>query len=258
MLLTGTDNLLWAAGLLGHLCLLGVLLAKGRARQFPLFTALIVSNVLRTCLLKMLLKNQDLYLQAWLGANLLDCVLQLGVTYEVASHTFRPLGRWAPDTRNAILLLLGASLALGFALTLWASPAQGTALQSFVIRGNFFASALQTELFVGMLVLAATVGLPWKTHVARIAYGLGGFSLVGVLVGAAFSMYGKMDHMPERSAVIHTRQSLYMVCLLFWVVTLWREAPAPRELPPQLSQRLRALNARVAYDLYTLRSGRKS
>lgn len=255
MPLSGTDNLLWAAGLVGHLLLLGVLLGKGRARQFPFFTALILNSVLRTLLLKALVSNEEAYLLVYLVTNVMDCLLQLAVTYEIATHTFKPLGHWAKDTRKAILLLVGVSLAIGLGLTLLASPDRPTLLGDLVIKVNFFSSALQVELFLGMLALAATVGLPWKTHVARIAYGLGAYSLVGVLVGTGFTMYDKIEGMPGRGALIHTRQLLYLVCVGYWIVTLWQDAPQPRELPPQLRERLSVLNARVAYDLSKLRSG---
>ena len=43
-----TDHLIWAAGLLGHLLLLGVLFARKRVHRFPWFTLLIVLYLLRS------------------------------------------------------------------------------------------------------------------------------------------------------------------------------------------------------------------
>lgn len=39
-----------------------------------------------------------------------------------------------------------------------------------------------SELFVGMLSLSVTVGLPWKSHTTRIACGLGIYSGICVLI----------------------------------------------------------------------------
>jgi hypothetical protein len=51
MPLTDLDLLLWLTGFLGHVALLLVLLLRGRARAFPIFTALLILNVIRTVVL---------------------------------------------------------------------------------------------------------------------------------------------------------------------------------------------------------------
>ena len=51
MPLTNLDLLLWVAGFLVHVALLFVLLWRGRVRTFPIFTTLIVLNVVRTIVL---------------------------------------------------------------------------------------------------------------------------------------------------------------------------------------------------------------
>ena len=48
MHLSHLDSFFWLSGLVGHVTLLFVLLYRGRMRSFPLFTALIADNILKT------------------------------------------------------------------------------------------------------------------------------------------------------------------------------------------------------------------
>ena len=84
-----------------------------------------------------------------------------------------------------------ASITVAAGLTTLAdNPPAKTWLAAVLIRGNFFSSALMSELFAGMIVLSVTVGLPWKPHAARIAQGLGFYSLVTILTEAGHNIFG--------------------------------------------------------------------
>lgn len=259
MTVSGPDRLFWAAGLLGHVVLLAVLFARGRARQFPVFTALIAASVLRTVVLFFARGSavHTYFSLYWTLAIIIDVLLQSAVVYEMATHVFRPLGRWAPDARRGMTWLVVSSLVLAGLLAALAAPANTRTPEKWVARGSFFSSAVMSELFVGMVVLSVTVGLPWRTHVARISHGLGAFSLFDVLIEAGHTLYGAAYHARADVILTHVRMLLYLGCLAYWIVTLWRDAPAPRELPPDVRKHLRGLQSRLAYDLYTLRSWRK-
>ncbi len=254
---TGIDRSLWAIGLFGHLALLSVLLARHRAIRFPMFTALISANIVRTLLLYSLRSNDRAYVTVYLLAHVLDVVLQLAVVYEVARHVFRPNGRWAPDVHHAMFWLTWGSLALATGLTWLAAPNAPGLERTALLKSEFFSSALMSELFLGMVGLSVTVGLPWKTHDARIAHGLGAFSLLDIAIEAVHTVHGGAGTSNIQDALTVSRMIVYLFCLLYWIVTLWQEAPQPRELPQKLLADLRTLNARVAYDLYTLRNWKK-
>jgi len=55
MNLSALDNALWAASLIGHVALLLILIVRKRAREFPVFTLFVASEVLRTVLLFLVL-----------------------------------------------------------------------------------------------------------------------------------------------------------------------------------------------------------
>ena len=259
-MLTHLDLFLWASGVVGHALLFAVLLARGRCRQFPWFTALIGANVGRSLLLYLLSShgNPEIYRIAyWDLALLVDGFLQLAVVLELARRVFRPLGYWAPDVRRAFLFLVGASVIVAAALAWLAAPRALSWRDNLAVKGSFFSSALLGELLIGMIALSATVGLPWKTHVARIAQGLGLFSLLDMLIEGAHSLYGANYETEVDIGLSHTRMMLYLGCLLYWIVTLWQDAPEPRALSDEAKKHLRSLQTRLAYDLWTLRSWRR-
>ena len=251
------DRLLWAAGFFGHLVLLGVLFRRRRAARFPAFTALIGASVLRTVILFSLINQEEAYGIAYLATAILDVTLQFAVVYEVASHVFRPLGRWAPDTRRGLLWLISISVAIALTLTWLAGPISDGWENAVLRKTTFFGSSLMAELFLGMVALSVTVGLPWKTHVARIAHGLGVFAIINTSLDAGHTLHGSVYGARVDPVLTLTRMLVYLGCVLYWIVTLWQEAPQPRELPAKMVAELQLLNARLAYDLYALRNWKK-
>jgi hypothetical protein len=251
---TGAILFFWAAGLLGHILLLTVLLAKKRARVFPVFTALIVANICNAIVLYGVAASgaKRAYLGAYFSFAVLDVVLQLSVTYELARHVFRPTGVWAPDVRRSFILIVLASFPIALLLSFVPLPPEKTLLALLLDRLNIFVAALQCELFVGMIAASAIARLPWKTHVARIAQGLGFYSLISLIADAGHSA------LVRNSGFFHTltfaRMTSYLICQTYWIVMLWREAPAPKELSEEMSMQLFTLQRRLEYDLRRLRA----
>jgi hypothetical protein len=257
MQLTGLDLLFWAAGFYSHIVLLLVLSTRRRASEFPFFTALIASNVLRTAALYLIIHHgtKHEYFYTYWSLAAVDMTLQFCVVYEMASHVFRPLGGWAPDVRKSFAWLIFGSIAIASALTCLAKPDTQIWARSIVIRGNFFSSALMSELFVGMIALSVTVGLPWKTHVARISQGLGIYSIIGVLTEAGHNQFGTHSHI--FATLSHLRIATYLICIWYWNIMLWRNAPAPRELPEEMRIQLFTLQRTVEYDLRKFKNSRR-
>ena len=261
MHLTGIDFLLWAAGLVAHVVLLAVMFVRRRVQTFPIFSSLIALNIIRTLALYLIVlehASKHQYLVAYSTFAIFDLALQLGVVYELASHVFRPMGPWAPDVRNTFLAMISISLVVAAGLTcLPNTPPAATWLKSELIRGNFFSATLMAELFLGMVVMSIKAGLPWKTHAARIAQGFGFYSLICIVTEAAHTYLG-MDHDARiSSAVSSFRIFSYLFTVGYWVVTLWVQAPAPRELPYELRAQLVILHRRLEGDLSRLRTWRR-
>jgi hypothetical protein len=254
--LTGIDRLLWALSLIGHCALLGVLLVWRRAASFPVFTALISLNIVRTVVLYFVLRHgsSESYFYAYWTLAIVDVGLQLGVAYELATHVFRPLGAWAPDVKSSFVALAGVSLLVASGLTWLTTPPTRTLRLAVVLRGTFFSSALMSELFVLMVALSVTMGLPWRTHVARLAQGLGVYSIFCILTEAAHSYFGTQRGTDFYKLLSHLRITLYLLCVCYWIVTLAMPEPKPRKLPEQLHEELRALQRKTALMLRSLRT----
>ena len=256
MQLTGLDLLFWSAGLGAHLVLLSVLWIRRRYKVFPIFTAFIFSNVVRTVTLYLvrLLGTKASYFYTFWSFGIFDTVLQLAVVYEMYSLTFRPLGVWARDLRAAFIWLVTGSIAIAAGLTWLAAPHARLWMQVVIIKGTFFSSACMSELFVGMIVLAVKAGLPWKTHVARISHGLGVYSIIDVLIEAGHSYLGLQRDSQAYTTLSQARMTAYLLCLAYWIVMLWRNAPDSKKLPENMRGQLARLQNMVDSDLEMIRA----
>lgn len=255
MHLTGLDLLFWAAGFGAHLTLLGVLLIRGRFRTFPIFTAFILSNLGRTVALYFVEHhgNRTSYFYTFWSLGILDTVLQLAVVYEMYSRTFRPLGAWARDIRGTFAWIAAVTIAVAAGLTWLAAPHARLWMQVVVIKGNFFSSVAMSELFVGMIALSVKAGLPWKTHVARISQGLGAYSMIDLVIETGHSYFGVGRNTQIYALLSHFRMSAYLICVAYWIVMLWRNAPDQRKLPDSLRGQLIRLQNAVDSDLERIR-----
>jgi hypothetical protein len=174
MPVTDLDLLLWVTGFLGHVTLLPILLLRRRARTFPVFTTLIVLNVIRTIVLFLISREgtKAMYFYTFWSLASADVALQFGVVYELASKVFRPLGEWASDIRTKLTVWVAGSACFALLLTWIPKPQSQFWMQVLLLKGSFFSAALMSELFVGMIALSSVAGLSWSSHVAKIAKGL--------------------------------------------------------------------------------------
>lgn len=258
MHLTGLDLLLWAASFVGQLALLCVLWFRQRASAFPLFTTFIMANVVRTIVLYLVLHfgPKGAYFYTYWSLAVLDTLLQLCVIYEISSRIFRPLGSWARDVRASFMWLVVVSIGIAAGLTWLANPHTRFWMQMLMIRGNLFSAVLMSELFVAMIALSVTLGLPWKAHVAKISQGLGIYSVVDFLIETGHSYFGLSQDTRAYRELSHIRIAVYIACVAYWTVTLWRDAPPPRELSDRMCRELSALQLLVGSQLRSLRSRR--
>jgi hypothetical protein len=256
--LSSFDRFVWAACFCGQILLLLVLWIRRRAKTFPAFTTYIIESIAKAVVLYFVFHHlsQRAYFYSYWSLGTVDEALQLLVFYELSRHVFCPTGVWARDVRRTFFGLVCASVLLTFLLTWLARPPARLPIQTFLIRSNFFSAALLSELFVGTMVLSVTVGLPWKTHVARIAQGLGAFSLVCVATDIVSSYVGINRSTHTFNELAHLQVLTYLACEAYWIVMLWQEAPAPRELPEAMRMRIYTLQKQVEYDLIRIRAWR--
>jgi hypothetical protein len=259
MHLSPIDFLLWVAGFLGHVALLIVLGIRHRARIFPVFTALIALNVAKSVILFLIFCYGSIrtYFYTYLDFVILDLTLQLGVAYEMAKHVFRPTKQWDKNVAHELIWLTIASLALAVGLSFLGNPHTRLATQSAMIRFDLFSAILLSALFVGFIAVSVRAGLPWRTHVGRISQGLALYAIADVAIESARSCFGVPSTAKVYIALSQIRIAAYFGCLVYWIITLWRNAPPPRVFAPHMREQLMNLQSKVEYDLEKLRSRRK-
>jgi len=242
------DFSFWAAGLLGHAILLAVLLARGRFRQMPFFSALIASNIVETVTLFCIFRagTDTAYYYAYWGFALLEAGLKLAVLYEVADSVYRPVGVWARDVRCQISLLACASVLAALVLAWWASPPAKTFLESFVIRGNLFIAVLLSMLFAAILATSSQVGLAWRNHIWQVAIGLGVYSMITFVVEGMHSYFGFAGHVALYTLLSRIRIAVYVGLLCYWIQMIWLNEPKRRPVTPAMRASLFALRNQLA------------
>ncbi|HEX5235771.1 MAG TPA: hypothetical protein VFW25_10630 [Silvibacterium sp.] len=253
------DLLLWAAAFAGHITLLAVIFVRHRIRAFPLFTVLIAVNVLKSLILYLtfLQGSKSSYFYTYVFFLILDLTLQLAVVFEMASRVFRPVNSWGRDVARNLFSLAIASVLLAVGLTFLAQPHTRLPVKAAIIRFDLFSAVLVSALFVGFVVLSVRAALPWRTHVARISQGLAVYSVVDVVLESARTCFGLNTTTALYVLLSQVRIAVYCACLVYWIVTLWQDAPAPKSLNSQMRWQLAALQDRVAHDLASIRLRRK-
>jgi hypothetical protein len=256
MRLTSLDFLFWAVGFLVNTTLLVILWYRRRVTQVPFFTAMISLVVLKTVVLFLVQRfaTREPYFYTYWSLSALDMLLQLCVVYELASKVFRPLQVWAPAIRSRSIWFMNVSVAVALCLAWLASPVAQTWERSIVTKGNLFAEALMSELFIAMLVFSMHAGFSWKAHAAAIAQGLGAYSLVTMLVETGHSYFGVGREMPVFITLSHVRMLAYLGCVTYWIFSLSRDEQPARPMSREMMATVMTLQAQMSSDLQNLRS----
>jgi len=246
--LTTLDNVLWAAGFIGHVALLVVLLFRGRWRTFPVFSAFIAYNVAVTVVLFLIYKfgTRHGYSVAYWTTDVGDFAFQLAIVYEIARQVLRPTGTWIRDARKSFLLWSSLGVLVALAVALLVRPDAASTISLLEIRETLFTALLTCEVFLAMIFAANRLGLQWRSHVMALAQGLTVWALVALASDAANIALGW-----NRDFIVfdHIKMFCYLGALLFWIVSFWLPERERAPLSAEMSEYLVALQARVQYDL---------
>jgi hypothetical protein len=245
-------QILWAAGFIEHVVLLVVLIVRGRWRTFPIFTALIGFDTVRTVLLFAIYRygTAKVYGDVYWSASFLELALQVGIVFEMARVVLKPTGTWVRDARNMFLLCgaAGAVIAAVIAYTINpnASASSGPSFGFWLEKGNLFAIMLTVEVFVSMAFASTQLGLVWTSHVMRLGQGWAVWAVVALVTEGAYSHFG-----PNWHGVVldNIRIVTYQVVTIFWIIFLWRPEPKRRTLSPEMQNYLDGLHRQLQSEL---------
>lgn len=243
------DQSLWAATFSEDLILTFVLFFRQRARMYSCFTMLIGLDIVRTVILFLihLFGTKSAYFYVYWTLALVDVILQIAVLYQVAARAFRPAGEWARDILHELVYLIVISSVVAVTLTWLPNPSVLMRLQIVLLKGNFCSALLLSELSVGILVISVRAGLPWTTHAARIIHGFVVYLLCTLSLETARTYFGMAQGSHVYQDLSRVRIVTYILCMAYWIVTLWRDAPPPHEMSDLMRQQLAAIHGAIAY-----------
>ncbi len=215
-----TDHLIWAAGLLGHLLLLGVLFARKRVHRFPWFTLLIVFYLLRSIALATALRlaAHPVHPFTTIIIDLTDVLLQCAVLAELTWIALKPIG---PLRRVTLPLLLVAS---GVLIVMRLAPSHHSVHAASLLI-HFLLTVLMVEWSIMLAFLLRPLRLSWRSHVAAISFGFGVYS-AALLAGGGYFTTGR--EMRDYIFFSFFRISVYLFVVLWWALSLWLSEPGSR------------------------------
>ena len=248
MNLSMLDNVLWAAGFVGHVALFSVLMYRGRWKEIPAFTSYMAFQALLTPVLFAIYRHGSTlwYARVYWSSALLDFLFQIAIVLEIARIVLRPTGTWVRDAKTQFFLGGIAAAVLAAVLAWFVSPPAPTILEKWEVRGNLFTSLVICELFVLMGTTANRLGLAWRSHVMALGQGLTAWALIAVLIDGLHSYLGAER---DFTTLEHLRMVVYVVALGYWMIQLWRDEPTRQPISEQLREYILALHKRVGYDL---------
>ncbi len=209
-----TRHWIWAAGLFGHLFLLAVLVARGRARRFPCFTLLIFFDVLRTLALALVLDRlppAPLHL-AVTAFGITDLLLEFAVLAELVLTALWGLGRLRRVTLPLLLLASGALIVTHLA------PVSHYTGRAAPLLLHFALGVLFLEWALVLALLLPSLRLRWRSDVAAISFGFGVYSAALLFAGGYFRVGREMS---DYIFFSYLRIFVYLLVVLWWIITLW-------------------------------------
>ena len=81
--------------------------------------------------------------------------------------------------------------------------------------------------------------------------------MVSVVIETGHTYFGVRQNTQAYTALSHLRIAVYLGCVVYWIVALWRDAPPSQQLTEKMRAQLFTLQRKVEYDLQSLRSRRE-
>ena len=215
------NHIIWAAGLIGHLLLLAVLLRRRRTGQFPWFTILILFDLVRSVTLPAVLhfSRHPVPLLVSRVIDLTDILLEFAVLAELTTIALRPLGAARRITLS--LLLLASAVVMSIRLAPPGHTHWPVLLILLLSLGHFVLSLMFVEWAIVLGFLLRPLQLSWRSAVAVITFGFGVYS-AALLAGGGYFTTGR--EMRDYVFFSFFRVTVYLLVLLWWTVGLQTSA----------------------------------
>lgn len=208
------------------------LLRKHRYKQFPIFFAYVVQEIIQSFVMISLIESPSTtggqYHIAYTVSLILNTAFYFGILHELFSHIFRnyaalrkfgkPLFGWI--TVGFLVITLGLAVYTG---------AYGNQLMFLSYLFDRTAGVLQTGLLICLFLFSSRLGLSWRSHVFGITFGMGILASADLISAAIRSQTGFTYYM----ALDYFGMVSFHLCVLVWIFYLFapEKSYAPKALP---------------------------
>jgi hypothetical protein len=216
------DYIPWIGSTIAECIVVGIMLRRGLVRRFPIFFSSIVFDLLR----EMILPAVDYYSALaygygyWLSIPVED-ILGFAVMMEACRYSL--VDDPKVPAKTLWLLAVAAIALVSLALFFVLHPDIPTSnLSGLVLTLNRSVDLLRCGMLLFLLVFATRLGLGWRHHVWGIVFGLGFYSVTGLIVAAIHATTGIMGS----DWLARLPHFGYLAATITWTVYLWRPEPA--------------------------------
>ncbi|MBA3915756.1 MAG: hypothetical protein H0X25_18265 [Acidobacteriales bacterium] len=198
-----------------------MMVRKGLARQFPVFTLYLAFSAVQNMLLFVLdhsasVSPKQYWTVHWIGMGI-STLLRFALIYEIFHHVFKPypsllrfskvVMRWAAALLFLIAVVGGA----------YFPTDNATLIQSAIPVADCGVNFMQAGLLLFLFFFSSYFHLSWRSYVFGIAMGLGVFSLVKLGI---IALQLRLGWAPGSSTFNLVIMATYHGCLLIWLAYL--------------------------------------
>lgn len=233
------DTILWFAGGVADLIVIGLLVYRRLWRMFPVFFLYIVQAVIGEVGAAIIPhSNRSAYVTWYLAETIADSVLLFGVLVELAWSILRPVR--ASLSRRALIPLFGLILAVGAAVWPFAAlPGLASASEEwhFLVHLEQTVSILQVIFLLALIACSQLLSIGWRDRELQMATGLGFYSFVSI---AAAVLHEHENSWTQYQHVFRLEIAAYIFTKLYWIVSFARQEAERREFTPHMQSFLLA------------------
>jgi hypothetical protein len=242
------DDLLWIASDGGQALILGIRLARGLYRTFPVFFSFILWNLSSDLLLFWVLTSNRGYLYQHYAATyysfgVITYLLELGVLLEIAANVLRPATEVFRLRMLYLFMLVMLIVGFGsFFFAKWVNPAPFHGLRYFLLTDTT-AAFMCLITFILIASFSQVLGLSWKNHVLQLATGLAFYSVMELLMEIMQSQL-RAGPSYDRNYQFwsHFRVFGYVGTVFFWCYAFLKQEAPRKEFSPQMQKILVSLS----------------
>lgn len=232
------DQFLWLSGFLCNIGLLYVLVVRAKCRCFPVFTSLMIFQLVSSVGLFFVSRylSSTAYQQTFWATAIIDYVFQVAFIVEVGAQVLRPAGVWVQNSRRSVLRAAGLLVILAVSLSAMVTVPDGSVSELWDVRIELFTSLLTCGLYLCLVSVANRSGLLWRSHLFALGQ--------GVAIWAAMACVGDVAHIAigwtqEFKTFEHVRMWIYIGTVVYWTYSFWIPELAISPVPIDMNESLR-------------------